>query len=210
MGDSILAETNELIMSDFNTAFKKTMGHEGGYASDPDDLGGETYKGISRRFHPSWEGWDTIDNHQNTVRDMSSFDAALKSDNALQIMVGHFYQDHYWDRFQGNQIPDQDIANELFDTGVNMGIDRAVEFLQDALNLFNKQETLYLDIAVDGKLGPGTMAALDSAIRRGRKFHVLKDMNVQQGQHYRTRMKQNPTQEKFGLGWYNRVEISKT
>ena len=37
-------------MADFNIAFEITMGHEGGYSFDKDDAGGETYRGISRRY----------------------------------------------------------------------------------------------------------------------------------------------------------------
>ena len=48
-------------MADFEKAFINTMGYEGGYVYDPDDAGGETYKGISRRYHPSWPGWRIID-----------------------------------------------------------------------------------------------------------------------------------------------------
>lgn len=197
-------------MSAFDIAFKRTMGHEGGYAKDPDDRGGETYKGIARRFHPAWEGWPIIDTHHEIARDLTSFVSTLTGDNALQIMVREFYKTHYWDAFQGDALKDQDIANELFDTGVNMGVGRAVEYLQDALNLFNIRASLYPDIAVDGQLGPGTMSALSSAILHGRKFYVLKDINVQQAMHYRSQMKKYPSQEKFAKGWYNRVEIIKS
>jgi type VI secretion system secreted protein VgrG len=38
----------------FLKAFNTTMTFEGGYANDPDDAGGETYMGISRRYHPDW------------------------------------------------------------------------------------------------------------------------------------------------------------
>ncbi|MBW1801582.1 MAG: hypothetical protein JRJ85_12745, partial [Deltaproteobacteria bacterium] len=44
-------------MAKFDEAFEKTTAIEGGYVFDPDDAGGETYKGISRRFNPSWGGW---------------------------------------------------------------------------------------------------------------------------------------------------------
>lgn len=37
-------------MAIFNSAFKITMGNEGGYANNPDDSGGETYAGIARNF----------------------------------------------------------------------------------------------------------------------------------------------------------------
>lgn len=48
-------------MADFKTAYKKIEAAEGGYCFDPDDAGGETYKGISRRANPNWNGWISID-----------------------------------------------------------------------------------------------------------------------------------------------------
>ena len=34
-------------MAKFIISFQKTVTNEGGYINDPDDLGGETYKGIA-------------------------------------------------------------------------------------------------------------------------------------------------------------------
>ena len=48
-------------MADFNIAFNKVVFHEGGYVNDPEDRGGETYMGISRRAHPSSNIWYHID-----------------------------------------------------------------------------------------------------------------------------------------------------
>lgn len=48
-------------MADFKTAYKKIEAAEGGYCFDPDDAGGETYKGISRKANPNWDGWISID-----------------------------------------------------------------------------------------------------------------------------------------------------
>ena len=48
-------------MANFIKSYEITCKHEGGYSFDPDDAGGETYKGISRRFNPQWSGWKIID-----------------------------------------------------------------------------------------------------------------------------------------------------
>ena len=48
-------------MAIFNLAYKKLEVAEGGYVNDPDDKGGETYKGISRKANPNWAGWISID-----------------------------------------------------------------------------------------------------------------------------------------------------
>jgi len=39
-------------MANFNQALKKTLVFEGGYVNDPDDPGGETNFGISKRAYP--------------------------------------------------------------------------------------------------------------------------------------------------------------
>ena len=54
-------------MADFRTAYYLTMGHEGGYNNDPDDVGGETYKGIARNYHASWEGWKIVDMYKSCL-----------------------------------------------------------------------------------------------------------------------------------------------
>ena len=51
-------------MANFEDAYKKLLIKEGGYVHDSDDSGGETYRGISRRYNPTWEGWDIIDTYK--------------------------------------------------------------------------------------------------------------------------------------------------
>jgi lysozyme family protein len=192
-------------MADFKNAFQKTMGHEGNYVHDPDDPGGETYKGIARRFNPGWKGWSTID----ALKDSNGFPGNLNSDPELQAEVETFYKQHYWDKFWGDDIPDQGLSNELFDTGVNMGVNRAVEFLQQGLNALNRNEKNYLDIVVDGGFGPKTLEALASYLSKDQPGYLFKIMNILQGMHYLNRMKQSPTQEKYARGWLNRVTFNK-
>ena len=70
----------------FECAFKKVMKHEGGYSHDPDDHGAETYMGISRRYHPDWNGWIYIDD----VKERSTFRLSPK---ILQDLVRIFYKE---------------------------------------------------------------------------------------------------------------------
>ena len=79
-------------MAQFEPAFQKTMKFEGGYVNDPDDRGGETYRGISRKHHPDWPGWGILkkaeENRYNIERRIS--------DDALQAAVREFYQAEFW------------------------------------------------------------------------------------------------------------------
>ncbi len=72
-------------MAIFDAAFEKTAAIEGGYVFDPDDAGGETYKGISRRFNPSWGGWDKIDEVKKANPRKRKFDNIFDQDDALQL-----------------------------------------------------------------------------------------------------------------------------
>lgn len=54
-------------MADFNKAHLEVMGNEGGYANNPADSGGETYKGIARKFHPAWPGWKMVDDLKRSL-----------------------------------------------------------------------------------------------------------------------------------------------
>lgn len=190
-------------MASFEPALARTLAHEGGYVRDPVDRGGETYRGVARRYNPGWPGWARID----AARRGRGFPASLDADGALQAEVATFYKSHCWDKFQGDALPDQGVAEELFDTAVNLGVARAVEFLQRALNVLNRDATLYDDLVVDGGFGPKSLAALRAYLKKDSPALLLKVLNVLQGMHYVTVMSQSPQQEKFARGWFSRVEI---
>ncbi|MCG6965844.1 MAG: hypothetical protein LJE59_04990 [Chromatiaceae bacterium] len=189
-------------MADFSAAFEITSAHEGGYVNDPVDRGGETYRGIARVHHPDWAGWKSID----AKRGKAGFPKSLDKDAALLAQVRAFYKGAYWDRFMGDEMPDQAVANELYDTAVNMGVRRAVRFLQSSLNLLNRNQKDYLDLIVDGWFGDKTMATMQALLKKDRDSDALvKMMNIQQGARYVEIMAGDPGQERFARGWIKRA-----
>ena len=192
-------------MANFNEAYDITLKHEGGYVKDPVDVGGETYKGISRRYHPSWEGWGIIDGYK--LR--QGFPNSAYKDSNLEILVKRFYKMYFWDVNLLDKFTSQNIANEMFDTGVNMGVSRAATFLQRALNVLNNNGTIYVDLVVDGRLGPATLRAMSSCISYRGDSYLYKVMNILQGMHYIDFMNKSPIQERFAYGWFNRVQFIK-
>lgn len=193
-------------MASFLEAYSITMVHEGGYANDSDDVGGETYKGISRRYNPSWSGWERIDSYKA----VGDFPNCLYQDEDLQESVYSFYKTHYWDVHLLDSFDSQVLANEMFDTGVNMGTHRAGKFLQQALNYLNKNGALYSDIVVDGKVGRNTFRALNACINYRGDSYIYKVINILQGNHYLEYMSESPTQEKYAYGWLSRVNFIKS
>jgi len=193
-------------------AFDITGGHEGGYANDASDLGGETYRGIARKFHPSWAGWAIIDRYTKPRPnfDPARIDRILSQNPELDALVLSFYRVEFWNKFGGDNIADQAVANELYDTAVNMSPGRAITFMQRSLNFFNRNQQDYPDIKADGKWGPNTAKTLHLHLaKRGNKY-ILLGMNVLQGYHYIEQGERHPDQEKWAAGWFNRVELAKT
>jgi len=197
--------TEEKKMADFDKAYFKTMGHEGGYVNDPDDAGGETYMGISRQYNPTWSGWDLIDD----MKGQSGFPRCLDDNDKLLDVVMDFYEMMYWDVNKLDEVESQAIASEMFDTGVNMGVTRAAKFLQESLNYLNRNEAAYDDLVVDGKIGSASLKALNYIMKNGDEDILLTMMNVCQGRHYMEYMKKSPTQEKYARGWFKRVILFK-
>ena len=192
-------------MANFNEAYNITLKHEGGYANDPTDVGGETYKGVSRRYHPSWPGWSIIDSYKNKP----GFPNSAYGDKQLDGMVKSFYKSNFWDVNLLDQFKSQNIANEMFDTGVNMGSYRAAIFLQRSLNVLNNNGKIYENVVEDGKVGFKTIKAMNLCIAYRGDSYLFKVMNILQGMHYIDFMSRSPVQQKFAYGWFNRVTFLK-
>ena len=189
-------------MAEYQTAYDKLLAHEGGYVNDPADSGGETYKGVARRHHPDWSGWSRIDR----AKGQSGFPGKLEDDSVLQRQVSGFYKKHYWDRIKGDDLPDQSIAEEVFDTGVNMGMRRAARFLQESINLLDRNQAEGL--VVDGKVGSKTIQALKKSLQGDQSnYFVLLLLNVFQGYRYIEVLRLNPKNERFTRGWLKRVAL---
>ncbi len=189
-------------MANFSDAYALTSAHEGGYVNDPVDRGGETYRGIARVHHPEWRGWKRID----AERRNKGFPKSLNGDRTLQSNVRAFYKKAYWDRFIGDDIPDQAVANELYDTAVNMGVRRAVRFLQSSLNLLNRNQRDYKDLIIDGWFGEKSLMTLGALLKKDRSsYSLVKMMNIQQGARYVEIMARDSSQERFARGWIKRA-----
>lgn len=185
-------------MAKFEIAYKKTARAEGGYSNNPADRGGETWRGIARKFHPNWPGWQRIDE----LRRSTCFPAILDKDPILHTMELQFYKTTFWDVMLLDNVNDQEIANELYDTAINMGQGVAGIFLQRVLNVCNQNGKYYPDLKVDGQVGVITVKALNS---HPKPKNILKALNCLQGAKYIGICEANPSQEVFFNGWMERI-----
>ncbi|WP_416437906.1 glycosyl hydrolase 108 family protein [Phnomibacter sp. MR] len=83
---------------------------EGGYAFPNNRKAGETYRGIDRRYHPTWKGWPLIDafKRNNKIRA-----GQIINDAAIEAAVVDFYQ-KYWAQHGLQHIVHPTIAAMLF------------------------------------------------------------------------------------------------
>lgn len=125
---------------------KDILAREGGYVNDPDDPGGATNHGVTvhtmRRLGLDLTG-DGVVNDQD-VR-------VLTAERALQIFIDHYFRGPGLD-----QIPPL-LQSSVFDMYVNAG-NNAVKILQRLLN------QMRIPVAVDGVIGPKTIAATAQAM----------------------------------------------
>lgn len=121
-------------MADFLTAFQRTEKNEGKniWTKMPGDAGGETWSGISRKANPTWAGWKIIDGIKNKKNGQKI------SSPELEGLKRSLYRSNYWEPVWGDKIKNQKVANDLYDTGVNIGPSMSIKLSE---RQFNMKET---------------------------------------------------------------------
>jgi len=94
-------------VASFETAIEQVLAHEGGYVNHPNDPGGETKYGISRKAYPGLD-----------IKNLTVEEAA------------EIYRRDFWEPIQGEAIQSQDVAANLLDYAVNAGVKRASRTIQ--------------------------------------------------------------------------------
>lgn len=122
-------------MANFNPALKRVLKYEGGYVNDPDDAGGETYRGIARRFHPNSVMWKEIDKIKKSTTTAKNIAIIVNNNQIVQNEVAKIYKKDYWDALHLDEVKSEKIAYELFDTAVNMGVSKAIKLAQRTIGV---------------------------------------------------------------------------
>ena len=191
-------------MAKFEISFEATMKNEGFYSDHPSDPGGETYLGIARNLEPgkSWIGWKTIDGCKTLDKPIGENERRF-----LRPLVQTFYHDEYWVKSGAIHIDSQLIANELFDTAVNLGYVRAVRILQEALNKLNRRQVSYPNIAVDGLFGGATQQTVKVCLEKEKdnEKNLYTTMNLLQGCYYASKP-EDSSEEDFWRGHLERAQ----
>jgi len=104
--------------------------HEGGFVNHPQDPGGMTNLGVTKKVYEEFVGREV---DEAEMRGLTPAD------------VGPLYKKNYWDRVKGDDLP-SGVDWCVFDWAVNSGTGRAAKALQRAVGA-----------EADGAIGPGTL-----------------------------------------------------
>lgn len=165
----------------------EVIDREGGYVNNPADRGGATCWGITA----------AVARAQGYGGDLRLMPRATAED---------IYRRLYWQQPGLDKVFARTprLAAALLDAGVNMGPPVAIGFLQRGLNALNRGAADYADVALDGRVGAATLAALDAFLARrrpGGEAVLLKAIEALQGERYVALAERRPADEAFLYGW---------
>ena len=171
----------------FDDALTAVLNWEGAYDNDPEDSGGETCYGITRKFEPSWDGWAIVDDLKAAHVAPGLWASQVK----LMQSINAYYRG-VWDAALLDGLTPA-LAISVFGAMVNQGQVRAVRWLQESCRDMGKM------VYLDGIMGPGTIQAANS---------LPKDVLLALFQMKRVRAYLDASKgenNKFFRGWISRV-----
>ncbi len=157
---------------------------EGGYVNHPNDKGGPTKYGITIETLEKWRGLPV------SILDVQN----LTKDEASEI-----YERDYFFKPGLTKLPEI-LQPLVFDMVVNHGQDRAIRMMQEVV-----QRMSGTAIAIDGKIGPATVAACNIAVNVY-GVDVVRQIVASRKQFYNALVRRDPDQAVFLEGWLNRAE----
>lgn len=147
---------------------------EGGFVNDPNDAGGATMKGVTLATYRKFYGADKTVDDLKRITDEEWY---------------HIFRTGYWDRFRGDDILDQAVANICVDWLYNSGI-AAIKRVQKIVSVED-----------DGMVGDVTIAAINAREPR----QLFEQIKAARTAFVETIARNNPSQRKFLQGWKNRI-----
>ena len=114
-------------------SFELMLKSEGGFVNHPQDPGGMTNLGVTKRV---WEEWVGRESNEKEMRSLTP------------AMVEPLYKRKYWDACRCDELP-EGLDYLVFDFAVNAGPGRSIKILQTAVGT-----------TPDGAIGPKTLAAV--------------------------------------------------
>lgn len=176
--------------------FKKVIDHtlkwEGGLVDHPADPGGLTNMGIIwKLFQQVAEPVLGIDASKENLRN-------LTVDQAIEI-----YEKVFWPKIMGNALHNQNVANLLFDSFVNLDELKMASGRTSFTSIKMVQESVGAD--PDGKMGPKTLQLINTCDGE----ELFNDLKIRRIAYYKDLVDRKPQMNVFLKGWLKRVDSFK-
>lgn len=172
----------------FDSCLASVLQWEGVYDNDPDDAGGETCFGITRKFEPDWVGWPIVEK----LKEAKLPESEWKAQGTLRAAVEVYYASLF-SRHRIGELPEA-IQPLVFGGVINQG-PRVVKMLQECLSRLNQPGDQ------DGIIGAQTIAGCKNV-----QTAVLVDLLWKKRMQAYIVAARKGNNGKFLLGWANRLE----
>lgn len=171
-----------MLMADFKKLIPHILKWEGGFGNDPADLGGATYRGVTLATYEAYcrkKGYPrpTVERLKNMP--MSQWEEIFKT--------------MFWDRWHGDDIKSQSVADMLVDWLWCSGV-YAIKIPQKMLG-----------VTIDGIVGPKTI----EAVNRRNQRELFDDLKKERAAYLERICVSRPANRKFLKGWLNRLNSLK-
>jgi lysozyme family protein len=162
-----------------------TIAIEGGYVNDPADPGGETNMGITK-----------------VVAVQNGYRGPMRT-LPREVAQSIYYHEYIVaPGYEPLVTIDAPVTSELYDTTANMGAARPSRWFQQSI-----VSLCGVSMAIDGHVGPGTIAAYSSCQRRVGAtplcLAMLDSLDAKQRAEYLRLIRVNPKLKRFQRGWLN-------
>jgi len=188
----------------FIESLQYVLENEGYYSNNPDDPGGETFRGISRKFHPDWKGWVIIDKFK---KDPEVLKKEYLKNKTLQRYVAKFYYFNFYKKSHADFFEEfsPTLAYNIFDYAINAGVRTSLKNLQTSLNILIKEFKLKLKpLMVDGIIGPHSTNTFKIVLDELNEDLIIRAYQNSRVLHYINLIKERPIYLKFIKGWVKR------
>ena len=165
-------------MADYTKLVPKIKKWEGGFSNNPKDKGGATNKGVTLATYRMVYG------KNKTVNDLKNI-----SDKEWE----HIFKIYYWDKWKGDDIKNQSIADILVDW-VWMSGCGTIKKIQELFGL-----------KADGIVGQKTISCINSQNQE----EAFKKIWNRRKKFYDSLVARNPPQKVFLKGWMGRLNSYK-
>jgi hypothetical protein len=186
----------------FETTYSLIREWEGNYVNHPNDKGGKTYGGITKRYNPDWVGWKYIDN-----KSLQRHDKVEEAE--------HWVMDFYltiWVKEGFYLLRDQTLANALFDLRVHTSKRSTINIINRTLNLMKLDNIIHMDgewVAqlelIDKWYEYNLPPAYNDVNYDNVTDHFLLNLKQLRMNHYVNIVNRDSTQQVFMKGWMRRL-----